>query len=108
MAGGEGGHWPLCAVCSERCQEPTVVEEYGIPADGVIRKKGRIVRFTVVASCSHGRGFRPGTVRTQRARIEVPEWWGIAHQDDAIRSLIFFVPGHGNPEHTLVTHIGNG
>lgn len=104
-------HWPICAVCSEKWSEPTVVEEYEIPPDGVMRDSTdpeRIVRFTVIARCSHGRGFKPGTVREQRCRVDVPEWWGVAHMDDAIRQLIFFAPGVGDPEHRLVTGIANG
>jgi hypothetical protein len=109
MPGGELSHWPLCAVCSERCCEPTVVEEYEVPPGDCKRDgNGRITRVVVVARCSHGRGFKPGTIREQRAGFDVPEWWGNAHVDDAVRSLIFFAPGHGAPAHTLVTHIGNG
>jgi hypothetical protein len=102
---GELGHWPICAVCSEACQEPTAVEEYEIPA---VQLEGeeRIKCLTVIARCSHGKGFRPGTVKEQHAKIDVPEWWGIAHVDDAVRSLIFFAPGHGAPAHKLVTNIG--
>ena len=103
---GELGHWPICAVCSERCQEPTVVEEYEIP--GVeLESPERVTEVVVVARCSHGAGFRPGTIREQHAKIEVPEWWGVAHIDDAIRSLIFFAPGADKmPTHKLVTNIG--
>lgn len=86
-----------------------MVEEYGVPPDSVVRREdGSTKRFVVEAACSHGRGFKAGTVSRQRARIEVPEWWGVAHQDAAIRSLIFFKPGEGAPEHNLVTHIGSG
>lgn len=112
MPGGEGAHWPLCAVCSEFMGEPTTVEEYGIPPDSVVWRGDadtrRVVRLVVEAGCSHGRGFKPGTVRRQMARIEVPEWWGQAHIDDAISGLIFFAVGAGAPGHNLVTHIGNG
>lgn len=104
-------HWPKCAVCSERCCEPTAVEEYEVPADGVLRDRldaERIVRFTVIARCSHGRGFKRGTVREQHCKVDVPDWWGVAHMDDAIRKLIFFAPGVGSPEHNLVTRIANG
>ena len=111
MAGGELSHWPICAVCSETWGEPTVVEEYGVPPDSIKRRRDHdetIECFQVVARCSHGRGFRKGTVREQRARVEVPEYWGKAHMDDAIRSLIFFAPGAGSPTHNIVTSIANG
>ena len=49
MPGGEGAHWPLCAVCSEFMGEPTTVEEYGVPPDSVVWRGDadtrRIVRF---------------------------------------------------------------
>ena len=109
MPGGELSNWPLCGPCSELYGEPTVVEEYEVPADSCIRAdNGRILRLQVIARCSHGRGFKHGTVREQRARIEVPEWWGDAHLIQAISGLIFFAPGAGAPEHNLVTSIANG
>jgi hypothetical protein len=108
MPGGEAAHWPLCAVCSELMGEPTVVEEYGVPPDGVVWRDGEVVQFTVEAACSHGRGFKAGTVRRQKAKIDVPAWWGVAHKDDAVRSLIFFAPGAGAPTHNVVTSIANG
>lgn len=109
-AGGEAWHWPLCAVCTQLYEEPTVVEEYEVPADSVIRQdeSQRVTRFAVIARCSHGRGFKRGTVREQRARVDVPEWWGIGHMDAAIQSLIFFKPGEGAPDHGMVTRISNG
>lgn len=103
-------HWPKCAVCSERWGEPTAVEEYEIPPGDVKHASGdpdRITSFQVIGRCSHGKGFRKGSVREQRARVECPEWWGSAHMDDAIRWLIFFAPGV-SPEHRLVTSIANG
>ena len=109
MSGGELDNWPKCAVCSERWGEPTVVEEYELDPNACIYDdKGRIERCAVIARCSHGRGFKPGTVREQHSRIDVPEWWGDAHLLDAISALIFFAPGGGAPHHGLVTHIGNG
>lgn len=109
IPGAELHHWPLCAVCSEVCREPTVVEEYEVPADSCIcNRDGNLTRFQVIARCSHGRGFKRGTVREQRARIDVPEWWGVAHINDAIAALIFFAPGAGSPEHNIVTSIANG
>jgi hypothetical protein len=109
MPGGELHHWPICAVCSETWGEPTTVEEYEVPADSVIRRGSdlTVCRFQVIARCSHGRGFKPGTVREQRARVDVPEWWGKAHMDAAISLLTFFVPGAGkSPDHGMVTRIG--
>ena len=48
-------------------------------------------------------------MRRQIARIEVPDWWGQAHMDDAIRGLIFFAKG-ADPQNrlNLVTSIANG
>lgn len=95
----EFDHWPTCAACSERAHGRVVVEEYEVDP-------GLEGRLTVIARCSHGRGFKAEHVHEQRCVITPPEWWGLAHRDDAIRGLIFFIPGTGPViEHGMVTQV---
>lgn len=102
--------WPACGECmAKRPDLPFVpVEEYELIPEGVLIGAFRVV---VVAKCSHGRGFRGDTVKTQHSTIDVPVWWNLdpakplscKHLVAAVRTLRFFVPGAGAPQHRMVT-----
>lgn len=114
--------WPVCAECTRRKREDdpeyrgTVpVEEYGVDVDegnAVLFSGSYSVRVTVVAACSHGRGFRSDTVRHQASEpIDCPHWWNVDRAKPlkshylrhAIRTLAFFKPGETKPAHRMVT-----
>lgn len=102
---GEQRHWPQCAVCSEQHAGWYPVEEYEIVSGEKPRGPAYRGRIVVIAKCSHGRGFKRESVRTQHADIDVPIWWGEAHLKDAVAALVFFKSGQGAPDHGLVTRI---
>ena len=108
-------HSPRCAVCSDRYEAEReanpfttetnpFVESYEVidePCDGLVIRG----RLTVIAECSHGKGFKPGTIQKSHARIDVPAWWTQAHMTDAVAALVFFGK-EKNPSHGLVVNIG--
>ena len=102
--------WPTCGECmTRRPNLPFVpVEEYELVPEGELHGGFRVV---CIAKCSHGRGFRSGTVHTQHSVIDVPTWWNLdlakplasKHLVAAVRTLVFFAPGRGAPQHRMVT-----
>lgn len=101
---GEERRWPQCGVCSDQHKGWWPVEEYEVAWDKPTGVNFR-ARCTVIGKCSHGKGFKRGSVREQSSSFDVPVWWGNAHVQDAIRALVFFATGQGAPDHGLVTRI---
>lgn len=114
--------WPVCAECTLMHQgrggEGTIpVEEYGCEVDEsnrVLYSGNYSVRVRVVASCSHGRGFRRDAVQTQQAEpIDCPHWWNVDRDNPlasqylraAVRSIRFFEPGGARPSHRMVVRV---
>ena len=97
--------WPTCGECTLRQGGRWVpVESYERLPDGPPRRLTCRSTMTIRASCSHGNdGVRP---LVQSVTFDIPHWWGTAHELDAIKALRFFVPGHGAPEHGMVTDLG--
>lgn len=102
--------WPVCAVCSETKldslgrKQRVPVEAYHVE-ETKPRRITSAKRIVVVALCSH-KGTIDGRY-VQAADIEVPYWWGDAHERAAVARLVFFAPGmEKKPDHGLVTDIG--
>lgn len=102
--------WPQCAECSRKAAQESGNPDAWVPVEAYemddTEKPTRIVcrsRIRIIARCTHGQPH--AKPQYQDAIIEVPMWWGKAHEMEAIRRLVFFAPGGGRPDHGLVTDL---